>query len=115
MTITFGEQLEMTERVAGRELDAEVAEKVMWADLDLTDYHIERAVPDCYSTSIAAAWQVVEKMKLDSPMVRYDAYRDDDRPRWTCAINGVRGDANTAPLAICLAALKAVENAPNPR
>jgi hypothetical protein len=66
-----------------------------------------------YSTDIAAAWQVVEKMlKIGQVNVGYHKLAD---PSWACRIFGLEGDltdievyAPTAPLAICLAALKAI-------
>lgn len=116
----------MTELKAGRELDALVAEKVLgwkrgkrfgngngeWEipgrendSYKLTCYR----TPD-YSTDIAAAWEIVEKLSM-----------------WVCPANNghdwtagrlsleepsPEGGtwAETAPHAICLAALKAVES-----
>ena len=70
-----------------------------------------------YSTSIAAAWEVVEKLRVKFPLVKVES-----RPnqRWQCEVyfpNPSGGlpspdiaieEADTAPLAICRAALKAV-------
>ena len=73
-----------------------------------------------YSTDIAAAWEVVEKMNADyDVMVRQQRFKPDV---WECYIvrNGPlgpydrdfwEGRAATAPLAICHAALKVVTNA----
>lgn len=107
----------------GRELDALIAEKVFglpqstWRDGE--DHRDEDGVgvvvlgvrPDPYSTDIAAAWTVVEKLDLlrnhsfeRSPDGLYEIgvlYSDDGY--WE-----VYGSAPTAPHAICLAALKAV-------
>jgi hypothetical protein len=111
---------------AGRELDALVAEKVMGIKayrvnqdmevftnrrqfLDKGDYwytpskDATHALP-YYSTDIAAAWLVVEKMR--GPDFRLN--KDGD---WVCCFGGTItfcGEGDTAPLAICLAALKAV-------
>jgi hypothetical protein len=72
-----------------------------------------------YSTDIAAAWEVVARiivLGFRHPLVRYDNDRPEGRERWTAAIikpdgkGGARGDAFTAPHAICLAALNAVGN-----
>lgn len=103
---------------AGRELDALIAEKVM--GLDGPQY------PDCptcgsanycretpylpYSTEIAAAWEVVEKLK--TPDVYLEVLSHKGEPHWVCRIIGgkdpIGAGAETAPHAICLAALKAV-------
>lgn len=121
----------------GRELDALIAEKVMaWVvsyqgtkDMFMRDPTIDEddlgqsplyAVPP-YSTDIAAAWEVVEKMKLSvvnhhgswlaGPTDYSEARGEDDR--LITAIIGIEDGndvgGNTAPHAICLAALKAVE------
>ena len=108
---------------AGRELDALIAEKVMglagvrdgksWLYGDNWTYHKKGVlclVPH-YSTQIADAWQVVEKMKEHGAdehngiTIMYDEnrwYVEFPLPSWEYA------EAPTAPLAICLAALKAV-------
>lgn len=112
---------------AGRELDALVAEKVMgwtkrisadhtgseikvlrnmgiiyaWKDAERKERGLD--VP-AYSTDIAAAWQVAEMMRgLD-----FRLNKDGD---WVCCFGGTVafcGESDTAPHAICLAALKAV-------
>lgn len=104
-----------------RELDAKVAEKVMgwWAIMLPADDrmvasgippkegHEREGVPH-YSTSIEAAWEVVEKMHQEwwFTLVQgpdgwlADFYNDMDVRH--------RAKAKTAPEAICLAALKAV-------
>ena len=118
----------MTDHVAGRELDALVAEKVMGWKVDnehpYTTYYdgIDFMGSNCEddqaywspSTDIAAAWQVVEKMRERG----YDTcVSNGERPPpnvWEAEIyvypGGLGGGcekADTAPLAICLAALKA--------
>lgn len=132
---------------AGRELDAEVAEKVMllkviardwpcWYDpetgyaeavvMPLEDGDLEGTHPEpvydpypgCnpnprpsvvpeYSTDIAAAWAIVEELKLSI------LYEPDG---WMASYVGSKGaphihyiHAATAPLAICLAALECVK------
>lgn len=109
--------------VAGRELDALIAEKVMGLKVDyefegfgglrvpsLVDKYDEWGYLPDYSTDISAAWQVVEKfysMKLD----KYSNGQE-----WRCYLVGVRdgknadatGVADTAPLAVCRAALLVV-------
>ena len=110
---------------AGRELDALVAEKVMGMRPGTEDCWVDPAssyggqLPLAhYSTDIAAAWAVVENIKSLHP---------DDREELTFAMNyypedkiwrfgwesygefgQFSGDAETAPHAICLAALAAV-------
>lgn len=111
----------------GHELDALIAKKVMgwkreqhlglkqlvWKgppDLFVT----WRDDPLLYSTSIAAAWEVVEKIKLDGNMVNINTASNFssvqieklNNGRWDLAVDSTDGD--TAPHAICLAALKAV-------
>ncbi len=109
----------------GRELDALVAHKVfqhaiLWRE-DLCDdplYAVGSAfvVVPPFSTDIAAAWQVVEKFL---PHFRLECHEDSDytdADGWHCDIWTDRGvacaqGADTAPHAICLAALKAVDDA----
>lgn len=121
-----------------RALDAEIAEKVMgWTDVSLTAprrmpngvtwfvpcgyspenrCHVE--LPE-YSSDIAAAWEVVEHLKsrgwairLSNKMVDWCwwAYVYDYRSEHAAAEATVQED--TAPMAICLAALKAIDAIP---
>ena len=121
---------------AGRELDALVAEQVMrlsvvplalcyeernaddgrdgWSGfycprcgVGESDSHTTCAAP--YSTSIAAAWLVVEHLIIGKYCILVGSFRG----RWSVQItdNGnmvVIQEAATAPLAICRAALKVV-------
>lgn len=105
---------------AGRELDALIAEKVMGGKIGAGFYmkwpgeNGWKRIAN-YSTDIVAAWEVVEKLK--SPF-HFDLWRAPYRAKeisWSCSFSKsidardiVRGDAETAPHAICLAALKAV-------
>jgi len=132
----------MTERLmAGRELDALVAEQVMGirclhqagsirdlaaaqhecqrcgAMIDDRDFYAQRNLT--YSTDLAAAWEVVEKLP-------YFAMWKRGASQWcvqykSCHDIGMHVifndcceyiEADTAPLAICLAALKAISSAP---
>lgn len=125
---------ESFERIASRELDAEIGERVMglrvfpeptWGD----PWRVE-GLPDTqlppFSTDIAAAWTVVEKLKsfakigdvpcdlcikvgigdgvfceiFDMSPMGYVGYEGD--------LISSHAEADTAPLAICLAALGAV-------
>jgi hypothetical protein len=104
-----------------REINWFVAEKVMnwhvWENEDgelmvTKGYGCYSHCPS-FSTNIADAWQVVEKLYkdkglrmfvgLDFPPL-YMARLKDDKGDWI----GHGTEAETAPLAICLAALKAV-------
>jgi hypothetical protein len=111
---------------AGRELDALVAEKVMklhlaeWADEGdwwvTSDPHNPAGNYEdqatfwtqlpCYSTDIGAAWGVVESPACEGG---HKFQLVQEHGVWTAVISGIaEADADTAPLAICLAALKAV-------
>jgi len=108
----------------GRELDALVAEKVMGQKLPLGPseearsvgpwFHGEGAVCPSYSTDIAAAWQVVEKFQQTGLAVF--SFWTGQYPGYTANLNCetadgkwryFTADADTAPLAICRAALLA--------
>jgi len=113
--------MQVDEMEAGRELDALVAERVMGAVPAHTpgDWMVAvgappyyrfggsvRGLPD-YSTNIAAAWQVVERMSEQAlPCVMHDGQM------WVgefyCITYSHTAYAHTAPLAICRVALKAV-------
>ncbi len=108
---------------AGSELDNFIAEKVMrwhittgeysgkeyWNDEnDYSPYSVNDFRP---STNISVAWQVVEKIKIEHG---YAVEILETKVRSYCTIKDFTydissADAETAPLAICLAALKAVE------
>jgi len=110
---------------AGRELDALVAEKLTgwerikkepwpkphWSWLR-PDGSSTRSLPT-YSTRLLDAWKIVRYILcLDESNTFALEYGFDDEPEW-CASFGAWGRAsieaaNTAPLAICLAALKVV-------
>ena len=123
---------------AGRELDALVAEKVMgkkvrrlsgnlycWEyDGDYENLHgLAQPIPT-YSTDISAAWEVVNKLcnwDVDDNMLilkgqgpDLENHGDEEAEWWEAEINGdfwgspANAEAETAPLVICLVALKAV-------
>lgn len=123
--------MKIEEMPAGRELDAFVAEKVMgWKyvdhneayDLPISGVAFGKGSPDglsrCpvpyYSTDIAAAWEVVEKLRKDG--FAFDSYSsgsEEAEHPWTDAIfmkdnNECLVRAETMPLAICRAASMAV-------
>lgn len=136
-TLTQTESAQEVE--AGRELDAQIAEKVLGlevvrVELDPAANYIAHAEPGNpaagwwfvadYSTEIYAAWEVVEKMKADdfwpsmtwkSGVIEGDWSRAVWFVRFRCVRGGTRGDHWAAdeslPLAICKAALKVVEQA----
>ena len=114
---------ETMEVKAGRELDAEVAEKVMgvpatWRTVRRSavaggDYRMLIGVPH-YSTSILPAWEIVEWFAANhDPDAGARWQLDDAGPNVRAAFWSDAGDmwhyaeAATAPLAICLAALSA--------
>ena len=102
----------MTELPAGRKLDVRIADEIFGILFD--------GPPPAFSTDIAEAWLVVEKVALlsalDTFYVRRGAYRyeagweeeDVDDRGHVFYRNRLRVEAATAPHAICLAALKAV-------
>lgn len=117
----------------GRELDALVAEKVMgWIDIQkqsIANAFGQRVMDDYvgqpsigatqpvlvprYSTMIQEAWKVADKLRGE---VQFLAVISGKGPQgaqpWICKINRegsfLEERADTAPLAICLAALKGV-------
>lgn len=84
-------------------------------DFDLPDPHERVYLP--YSTNIGAAWQVVEELsdrfhlQLTSPFQFNEPWWAGFTPLGVTGWNGrpdFKASGDTAPLAICLAALKAV-------
>ena len=117
----------------GRDLDALVAEKVMgWIDIKkqsianafgqrvMDDYvgqpGIGAGVPVMvprYSTMISEAWKVADKLRGDSQFVAVISGKGPQGVQpWICKVNRegsfLEERAETAPHAICLAALKGV-------
>lgn len=105
----------------GRELDALVAEKVLGYEITPGGY---TGYLPSFSTDIAAAWEVVEKLRaMNSTLELYSpgALVNDEMGihavEWQATFksweepwgpHGPSVEAQTAPHAICLAALKAV-------
>lgn len=101
---------------AGRALDALIATKVMH------DIPGQALGPRHYSTDIAAAWEVVEKLRTLA-FVSIGTANGELMPNglperlWVCTLSclgddvhsHIEGEADTAPLAICRASLKACE------
>ena len=106
-----------------RKLDAEVAEKVMGIEHDFENCHwcqskdpYARGNPhiDHYSTDIKAAWRVVEKQWEDRrrKLCLWRGYSGDWFARFDNPASmdyGSKVSAETAPEAICRAALEAVK------
>lgn len=122
---------------AGREMDAVVAERVMGrratmlptslseADPHVVDYSISRGFSRCpsYSTSIAAAWEVVEKMDSLGWYLTLDRLHQKEAGRfWRCEwmkyteederCGDCWEDGDTPAHAICRAALQALASVP---
>lgn len=108
---------------AGREMDALVAEKVMgWREYDYKFYSSWEIAEGVFrrmsefqpSIDIASAWEVVEKIRTTIihglPVCPNIVYHH-SIPAWHCELfNNMwmrQADADTAPLAICRAALLA--------
>lgn len=106
-----------------RRIDALVAEKVFKFDIAYyekyqgSDYSgplIDLPYPQGYSIcphytiSIADAWTIVEKLVDHDPVI-CQWYYEDDTWEWSCSFEDDSAKASTVPLAICLAALKAVD------
>lgn len=130
---------------AGPDLDALIAEKIFgWSEIQsvkaihgnqyqgydpndvpsqFTGYRPKRVVPQ-YSTDIAAAWKVVEKLNLfeeyslsksivgqfpgENGKWKIETYELDSMGSLGEMSHFTFAEAETAPLAICLAALKAI-------
>lgn len=113
----------MEEMKAGRELDALVIKALGFKKNQSSFEQYEPSTWDlngkywgrsefCPSTDIAAAWEVVDKIKQAE---KYIFHLDYYNGEWTCGFEELNSDmlvgeaeGETAPLAICMAALKAV-------
>lgn len=127
--------LPIDDHVAGRKLDACVAEAVferepmngrhgLHSNGDI-EYHwgypVGHSVAGKYSTDIAAAWEAVEKLSRENWAWHIEQFWVDGKTRWWILFWGDDGDGNifdddafgdseSVPHAICLASLKAVTN-----
>ena len=118
---------EVSELEAGRELDALIVQriigaKVVWQDGEPCWAHIHRdpriyppssrvPVPP-FSTEMAAAWSIIEHLTGKGWWVRIEHVEPVHRladERWTVNLGEYEGDGPTAPLAICRAALRAMD------
>jgi len=114
--------------MTARELDAAVAEKVMDRHWHVPGHivdivHCERECKNCGnmiaqsewydqahwtpSTNIAAAWEVVEKMRSEGFNVSIESLDESDGQWWNVAIGEAMVDKKNVKEAICLAALEA--------
>ena len=95
----------------GPKLDALIAEKVFgWNPIYIDNLNLDM-MPQ-YSTSITAAWPIVERFNLyvapaAAQLQGWDAGPTTKQGRWPVTKDAVT--AATAPLAICLMALKITE------
>ncbi len=107
---------------AGGEMDCLIAEKVMgwWLEAHMCNPPIpvaymnpkdrawyRKAEDWAPSTNIAHAWEVVERMIVLGKMFSMGSHGHDNED-WSAIFGSIGGYADTAPLAICRAALKAV-------
>ncbi len=106
-----------------RELDARVAENIMgWTEINPSvsgrgqkyfgmspGCYTPKQIPH-YSSDISAAWNVIQSQKWESWSMRWDA----EEKMYYCQIqhhgNKFIGFAETAPEAVCVAALTATGN-----
>lgn len=105
-----------------RDLDSFVAEYVMgWKDGEhprrkiLNDGDFAPSSQFSPSTNIEHAWEVVEKMKDlpygpgdSNPIFELRIWWSSGTQKWSCRTWFYEASAETAPMAICLVALKAV-------
>ena len=110
---------EMTKPTDLRKIDALIAEHVFNFDVvngKVADDFGNTGEPFSYSTSIADAWLVMTHMELKD----FNCYvktiypefivgiTEEEPPRWKVGVNYHEAASDSAPLAICLAALKAL-------
>lgn len=121
--------MNIDEMEAGRELDALIAERIFglrveWeqeylgetipSSKQLADQYDENGILPMYSTDIAAAWGVIEKLAIHMIQFRLEQTGSGITfaKFFDCTIDMQKviggAHADTAPLAICRAALKAV-------
>jgi hypothetical protein len=109
-----------------RQLDAEVAEVVMgWTSVEMFCNALHGYKPtgaygrvSYYSSDIAAAWAVVEKMVADGWEAEFYGLQEMAPDTWYCSLGthghgdlygSYEGRAETAPQAICKAAVAAAK------
>ena len=104
-----------------RDLNRWVAESVMGFNVetgvmhyDGSDIHYEIWIdkdgnkhnPKDYSTNINVAWEIVDKIKQEDQY--YFKLENGDLKDYECHFSSYSAEADTAPMAICLAALKII-------
>lgn len=95
-----------------REIDAKIAKYVMgWTTRKTTNPfgYYGKELPN-FSTDISSAWEVIDKVNLRLELTEY---KPDDGPRWMVKFMGdghvaAKGESDSAPMSICIAALRAV-------
>lgn len=112
-----------------KKLDTEVAEKVMglercsgsfwWRPTGMAVGDLRRQPLPAYSTSISDAWRVVERMLADGWTPCVEAERSINGPFWRCIMghelkDATCADADSAPEAVCRAALAATTTTETP-
>lgn len=123
MSVEAAERTE--ELLTGREMDARIAaligdtqdEEGWWVSRDGSRISVDDGGPRHYSTEIAEAWKVVEKLIREGQgdfHIEHVGSTDGQHHDWCagrfCFDPAEKwGYADTAPLAICRAALKACE------
>lgn len=116
----------MEQMKPGRELDARIAREVFKMTVSLgdipgrleKDFYTGQLMPiPRYSNSIADAWEVVEKLSkrgewtlFGQEGIGWEAKFYSSTGGMDAVVTRVSALENTAPLAICLAALKALES-----
>lgn len=113
-------EIQVDQLKPGRRMDAEVARAVFKGkvvefksgfgrvDYHTLDHNGAYTLVPTYSTHIASAWMLMEHLKMCEPEVGWS----DEQHVWICTLrkgrqSGVGFSADTAPHAICLAALAA--------
>lgn len=106
------------EMKASRELDVMIAERVMNFPLPAGGANV--SYPYYYSTELSAAWMIVEKLRTDGWRWVISSREAHTESWWVAVERPAHWEANhtsknqaidsSLPRAICLVALKAVEN-----
>lgn len=89
------------------------AENELISSTDLINQSVKAGVLPHFTTNISDAWRIVEHMRQNKYHIATDDRHEQDAP-WWCEFAteeytiGSQATAETFPLAICLAALRAV-------
>ena len=101
------DEMEPYRRSRNWESQVERYTKTTWSEIDPMEHVVYEFFKP--STQIADAWLVVEKLGGVVGIDRFPKYDDPDEWYWDVGFNKGTAQADTAPLAICLAALAVVE------